>query len=58
MPRKARPIAHYDCQAALDKADYIVLIYTAPMLHGLGSGFIEEAYKHYFPEGNKNYDNH
>jgi hypothetical protein len=48
-PREALPMEHYDWQAAIDRTDYIVLLYSAPILDRLGSGFIEKEYEHYFP---------
>jgi hypothetical protein len=48
-PGAELPISGHDWTAALDKADYIALIYNAANLRNLGSGFIEAAYAHYFP---------
>ncbi len=48
-PRIAQPMENYDWVGALNNADYIVLLYTAPILDRLGSGFIEKAYDHYYP---------
>lgn len=42
----------YDWQAALRRADCIILCYTTFNLKDLGNGFIEQAYNHYYPTGN------
>ena len=51
FPRQETPMENYNWQAVLDKTDYVVLLYSAPQLRKLGSGFIEAAYAHYFPAG-------
>jgi hypothetical protein len=43
-------IANYDWLSEVNKTDYIVLLYTAHNIpEGIGSGFIEKAYDHYYP---------
>jgi len=49
-PRNAMSMENYDWQGAIDKADCIVLLYSAAILDVLGSGFIENEYSHYYPE--------
>jgi len=41
----------FDWTAALSNADYIVLLSSEVNLNRLGNGFIEKAYKHYYPRG-------
>ncbi len=44
------PLSKYDWHGAIDKADCIVLAYTAHNIRMLGNGFIEQAYRYYYPE--------
>ena len=40
---------NYDWFSAINKSDMIVLMYTDINLNNLGDGFIEKAFKHYYP---------
>ena len=41
---------NYDWFSAINKSDMIVLMYTDINLNNLGDGFIEKAFKHYYPD--------
>ncbi len=50
---KVTYINGYDWKAAIDNTDCVVLAYTVYNFWQLGSGFIEQAYDRYYPQGTK-----
>jgi len=42
-------IASYDWEGELKKADCIIILHTPRQTDNIGSGFVEAAYKYYFP---------